>query len=221
MLVNQQFRKIAAPIFSGETQTFASVLVGALFKLYGPSVIEWDGITIELEIKDDLGVDIPRRVYDQMMGLINVYATEAVYTDVSVFHETVYALNRRGMGLRRGAPSVDEVAWAVAEIRMNDPEPPSLDRENPWSRNIAKYVRALLRDEGFTIAPKSLEFAQADKTLPTEGNEAQWYGAAWGEKQAKADEVDQVVETTAVRMVRDLVSLGIQLKESETESPQP
>jgi len=198
-----------APFLSGERETFATVLLAGLMKAYGLEVIDWDGVTTQLQVKEDFGVEMPRRVYDQLMALQNVLTTDAVYKQVPVFDETISALNRQGVGLEQGVPSVDDTAWAVAEIRLNDPDPTTRSPEQPWGRDIQKYVRVVLDDEGFTRAPKILDFA-ADRLPGKEGtDDAAMYAATWGVQQSKADEIDQWVESQAEKLIAHLMELGI------------
>ncbi len=204
-------------IFSGKREAFATTLLASLVQAYGIEVLEWDGLTIQLQVKDDLGIEIPRKIYDKLMGLITAMTTDSVYKDVPVFDEIVSALAGQGIGVEQDVPSVEDVAWAVAEIQLNDPEPVTRDPENPWSRNIGKYVRVVLDNEGFRIAPQILSFAP-NRHLPKEGmDDPSYYAGAWGAQQEKADEIDRWVENTLILLIQQLTSMGIEMR--PTKSP--
>lgn len=211
-ILQRALRSKLTPFLSGERETFATVLLAGLMKAYGLEVLDWDGATIQLQVKEDFGVEIPRRVYDQIMALQNVLTTDAVYKQVPIFDETISALNRNGVGVEQGVPSVDDTAWAVAEIRLNDPDPATRSPDQPWGRDIQKYVRVVLDDEGFTRAPKILDFA-ADRLPGKEGmDDVTMYAATWGVHQSKADEIDQWVESQAEKLISDLMELGIEFE---------
>jgi len=218
MLPSIQFRKVAVPFFSGEKETFATVLVAALIKLYGLQVLDWDGATIQMQLKDDLEVDPPRQVYDQFMALINALHTDMIYRDVPLFDETISALNRQGVGTQQDIPSVDEVAWAVYEIRMNDPDPVSRDPKNPWSRDIRKYVRLVLDDEGLQLAPEVLSFAGSKHIAPESVDDPAYYAGTWNSQQARADEVDQIVNEKAQTLIQHLITLGVSFETSDSRT---
>lgn len=203
--------------FSGEKEAFATTLVSGLIRMYGVEALEWDPLTLQLEIKNDLGVEMSRKVFDKMMGLIAALTTDSVYKDVAVFDETISALVGDGVGVERGVPTVYDTAWAVTELQMNDPDPVSRDPRNPWSRNIAKYVRVILDDAGFNIAPKALNFAE-NRPLPKEGfDDPSYYAGAWGSQQEKATEVDIWLEEKAVQLIAQLMGLGVELDDKGHE----
>lgn len=200
--------------FSGESEAFATTLLGILMHAYGIDVLGWDGVTVQMEVKDDFGVEMPRPVYDKLMALITAMSTDSVYKDVALFDETISALNGEGVGVERGIPAVDDVAWTVAELRINDPEPVSRDAKQPWGKNIQKYVRVVLDDEGMNRAPKILDFA-AERGVPKEGtDDAQRYAAAWGSQELRADEIDEWVDAQIVALIEQLMGAGIPVKSS-------
>lgn len=220
-IVSREFKEAAAPYFSGEKPAFATTLLAALIRLNGAEVLEWDPLTIELEVKEDLGVEMPRKVYDKLLALISALSTDSTYKDVALFDETVNALAGKGVGVERDVPPVDEVAWAVTELRLNDPEPVSRSPEQPFAREIQRYARVVLDDEGMKIAPKALDFA-ANRPVKQEGaDNPDFYAAAWGSAQARADEVDQWIEGMVIQLIHQLMSIGIdfpQVKEGEWTS---
>jgi hypothetical protein len=152
---------------------------------------------------------MPRKVYDKLMGLITALTTDLVYKDVAVFDETISALNGRGIGVEQSVPAVEDVAWAVAEIDLNDPDPVTRNPKDPWKPDIKKYVRVVLDNEGFKIAPKVLEFAP-NVHIPQEGmDDPSYYAGAWGSQQEKADEIDIWISGQITKLIEQLDLLGI------------
>lgn len=214
-MIGNDFKKRAAPYFSGDKPSFATTLLAALMKVYGVDVLEWDGITIQLQVKEDFGVDMPRKTYDKLMALILALSTDRVYKEVEVFDEVVNALNNRGFGTERDVPPVDHVAWAVAEIGLNDPEPVSRNPEDPWSKDIKKYARVVLDDEGMSRAPKSMDFAP-ERAPKAEGfDDPAFFAAAWGSADERAAEIDALIEKKAGVLIEQLLDLGIDFSAAE------
>ena len=212
MIITRELKEAGRRYYSGEEPTFATVLVAIMIKLYGPEVLEWDGLTYQLEIKELFETEMPRTVYDKMMALVTALATDAVYKNVEIFDETVNALNGHGVGVDQDIPSAAEVGWAVTELRLNDPDPATRSPEQPWGRDIQKYVSVVLRDEGLNIPPKALDFAET-KILEAEGtDDPTQYAAAWQSGQSRADEIDQWIEGLVVTLLEQLMGLGINLE---------
>lgn len=201
--------------FSGQEPSFATTLLSILVKAYGTEVFDWDGLTIQLQIKDDFDTEPPRPVYDKLMALLTALTTDNTYKEVPVFDEFVNAINGRGIGIEQDIPSVDDVAWAVTELAMNDPDPVSRNPEQPYSTQIAKYVRVVLDDEGMSIAPKALSFA-ADRAIRNEGfDDPEYFAGAWGSAQERADEVDAWLEQKALALIQQLMEIGIKFDAGE------
>jgi hypothetical protein len=213
-IYNRELKEAGIRYFSGASESFATTLAAILMKAYGPAVLEWDGLTIEMQVKDDFGVEMPRLVYDKLMALITALATDSIYKDVVLFDETVSALNGEGVGVERDIPSVDDVAWTVAELRINDPDPVGRDPKKPWSPDIQKYVRVVLDDEGLRRTPRILDFA-AERGVPKEGmDDVDHYAATWESQSRRADEIDKWVEDQIVVLIQQLVGAGIEITTS-------
>ncbi len=212
-MISRQQWEAGQMFLSGARPAFATTLLSLLLRTYGLQVMEWEGETIQLEVKDDFHLEMPRKVYDQLMALLTALTTDEVYKDVAVFDEICSALNGRGLGVERDVPPVTDVAWAVTEIRINDPDPATRSPEQPWSRNIARYCRVVLDDEGMPIAPKALEFAHS-RAVPAEGTDnPDYYAAAWGSAQARADEIDTIMAERTRLLIEQLMTVGVQFKQ--------
>ena len=203
------FKRRAVPFLNGEKPTFGTVLLSILMKAYGVGVLEYDGATIQMQVKDDFGVEMPRRVYDQLLAMITALTTDLVYTDVEIFDEVCNALCRKGLGSYRKVPPALDVAWAVTEIEIADPAPVGRDPKNKWDDSIKRYIRVVLNDEGISFAPKTLEFV---KSLPPNTHETEdpaIFASSWLSKQEASDEVDAQVDELAQTMIRHLKEAGI------------
>lgn len=208
-MISRQMREVGQIYLSGARPAFATTLLSLLLRVYGLQVMEWDSATIQLEVKQDFDLEMPRKIFDQLMALLTALTTDEVYKDAAVFDEICNALNGRGLGVERGIPPVTDVAWAVTEIRISDPDPATRSPEQPWSRNIARYCRVVLDDEGMPIAPKALEFAHS-RPVPSEGmDDRDYYAGAWGSAQARADEIDQIMAERTRALIEQLLSIGV------------
>jgi hypothetical protein len=209
----QQFRKTANLFLSGEIETYATVLLGIALRTYGAEVIGWDPDTIESQLKQDFMVDIPDVVYDQLMGLINVLATDSVYWDVGCFDRTVGALCRCGVEAQHDMPTPEELGWAVFEICSNDPDPYGKGAKavSPFSHDVALYCGVVLNDAGLKRPPKSLEFAQMPYWGPQDvKDEPGEFESAYHSQEELGSFIDQFVEKNFLKMAEHLEQLGIE-----------
>lgn len=207
--IPSELKAIGKQFFSGEREAFATTLLSILVKAYGIGCLNWDGITIQMQVKDDFDTDISRKVYDQLMGLISVLTTDSVYKDVEVFDEIVSALVGHGIGVEQNIPSVDDVAWVVAEIGLNDPDPVTRNPEDPWKSDIKKYIRVVLDNEGMKTAPKILNFVPSVHMEKEGMDDPSYYAGIWKSQQARADEVDTWVSGQLSKLVDQLGEIGI------------
>lgn len=208
MITREEKRQLQR-FLSGEEETFSTVLLSGLIRLYGPEVINWEGDTIQLQVKEDLELEMPRRIYDQLMGLLSVLNTDAIYKDANVFDVAVASLNRQGLVFDNRSPTVKDIAWTVAEIGLNDPEPVTRDPRQPWGRQIQKYIQAVMEDEGMKIAPAILAFVPIITPNHNTNESPAEYAGTWGIDQAEADEIDQEIEDRFRVLLQHLQSLGI------------
>jgi hypothetical protein len=209
------WRRQAAAFLSGETPTFGTVLVGILLKAYGVDALNWDPLTVRVQIGEDFGTDVARVPYGKMMSLINVMTTDTVYYSVPVFDATVHGLRGSPGTQMEEIPEADDVATAVAEIVMADPEPPKRPGQmTPWSPDIAGYVGLVLDHEGISGEPGVLSWARRrNSSAPLATNfstDPDFFNAAQGPRQAKAAEVDEVVKSRVSELIRQLSSLGVE-----------
>jgi len=205
-MIALDFKRAVTPWFTGDRPTFATVLTSVLLRLYGAEALSWDSQTIQLQLKEDLGVDMPRRVFDQLMGQITALTSIAVYTDVLAFDAYASSVNRLSIRFDHDTPSPGDIAWAVAELTQVDPEPVGI---KAWSPEILAYIRVVLDDAGVSIPPKALGFVPARPPQSGFSNSPDLYAAAWTSQQALADELDHHVDELTLLMLADLAKIGI------------
>lgn len=208
------WRRVAATFLSGETPTFGTVLVAIVLKAYGAAALNWDPLTLRVQLREDFGTEIARSPYGKLMALINAMTTDTVYRSVPVFDTTVHALAGEPNDGMEELPGVDDVAWAVAEITMADPEAPRAPRGVvPWSTDIQGYVGLALDHEGIQGEPKVLFWARRSGSgAPVASDLAtdpDFYNAAMGTAAAKATEVDGVIDERITVLVDHLSQIGV------------
>lgn len=219
-MIPLEFKRAVTPWFTGEKPTFATVLNAVLAKMYGADYLNWDALTIQLEVKDTLDVDMPRKVFDQLMGMVTALTSTVVYHDVEAFDAYVSAANRLSIAFDHDLPSVADVAWAVTELHQVDPEPVGVPKRG-WSDDIRAYTRVILDAEGMPIAPKALSFAKDRAPQGTFSEDAPLYAGAWESSQARADEIDGHVDYMTTLMIAHLAQIGVKPYGEQPAQPGP
>ena len=206
----QDFVRQAARYLAGDEPAYATTLLGIILKAYGSEALNWDPLTIEAQVKDDFGVELGDDPYEQLMAIINVMTTDTVYQSATVFDATVshlLALNNHDVD----APDPYELAWAVFEILVNDPDPHGVgDKACPFCQDIQGYCGLILADAGFRRPPATLSFARMPKWVAQPGgDDAVMTEAAGDSDAATAEDVDRVVDHHAGQLIAQLKSLAI------------
>lgn len=121
----------------------ATVLNSMLISKYGEESLDWDPVTIRLEISDDFGVSPADAVMNKICAMQVVMSGSAYFDRVDAF------LNISNT-LADGDPffqvmtkvEPEEIAWGLATVGMN--------RDMlPFSPTIQAYVKAALKDDGY------------------------------------------------------------------------
>lgn len=154
------------PFFDGSQPTFGGVLLSLLIRLYGIEAMDWDPTTIRMEVQDDLECRIPGRVFDQLQAALTLVTTDIFYTEVESFDSICRALCRKRLQTFSSFPVARDIAWAVTEARLLDPEPVHQeDDETPYSIDVQTYIALALKSEGIHGTPKSLQTVKIDHMM--------------------------------------------------------
>lgn len=215
MSLNREFVRAFRPLLDGSTRSYATVLMAGLIKTYGIDVLGFEAETIAMDVKADFDVDMPASVADQIGAAQAILASDAVYESVATFDSVVNALNREDPQTTDEIPSVFEVAWAVQELAILDPEPVGRDPENPFDATIAAYCGVVLQDEGFKSKPKQLFFAKLKKRRSEFVEDPDLYAAAHTSQDASAHEIEATCEEEMNRLAEQLASIGLQATDDQ------
>lgn len=215
-----EWRGVAAEFLSGSKTAFATTLVAIVVKSYGAEALNWDPLTRRTQISEDFKVELGRREFEALEGLINAMTTDTVYRAVPVFLKTVDALNHRPDDGE--VPDADDVAWAVAEISANDPNP-EIPMQNgiPWSSDIRRTVGVVLDSEGILGEPQILKWAIRKNPPAAEGKNdtVESFEDAMASAASKADEIDDDVDRRFEALIKQLELIGVHPKKLDPKGP--
>ena len=99
--------------------TLATVLIAVIIDLYGAEVLNYEQITLDLQLKDDLGVELPKINRDKIQAMTLAMTSDQVQTDWLVFNQVCEALNNDPVNLEILDPiTPEQAAWGLTELAL-------------------------------------------------------------------------------------------------------
>ena len=128
------------------TEADATVLNAMLLTKYGEEALDWDPITIQLEIKDDFGVAPASEVMDKICAMQVVMTTGDFFTRTDAFRNVVNTIADGQPFFQIFTPlQAEEIALALATVGMN--------RDMiPFAPSVKELVRLSLIGDGYDEA---------------------------------------------------------------------
>lgn len=135
-------------IFNDQSVT-ATALHVAVLEVFGTVIYEWDPLTLWLEIRDELRLELPEANQDKLQALLAAVGTDGFYKTTQGFYTIANTLTDGDGGFQVFDPiSVAEMLWAIYEVAINrDPE--------PFSPSVDAMIRNILSQEGNSGAPEA------------------------------------------------------------------
>lgn len=124
----------------------ATVLNAMLLTKYGEEALDWDPITIQLEIRDDFGVAPASEVMDKICAMQVVMTTGDFFTRTDAFRNVVNTIADGQPFFQIFTPlQAEEIALALATVGMN--------RDMiPFAPSVKELVRLSLIGDGYDEA---------------------------------------------------------------------
>lgn len=121
----------------------ATVLNAMLLTQYGEEALDWDPLTIQMEIQDDFGVTPASAVMDKICALQIVMGSGSFFGRVDAFRNVVNTLASGQPFFQTFTPlQAEEIALAVATVGMN--------RDLlPFAPAVQELVRLSLKGDGY------------------------------------------------------------------------
>ena len=195
--------------------SFATTLLVALIDRYGTDCIEWDPLTLKLQIKEDLGLEITDSINDRIQAACALLQSDLFFLDFAAFNNTCNSFSFTKVSENYLYPAdIDNCAWGCVEAKMllgEDYNPEA------FSPEIASYVGLLLEDEGIYKPPSMLAFALYSETTGQRTQDAFvgdeiMFQLFWEEQQAKKDELEYATQERLLAVFNQLKSLKLKTK---------
>lgn len=121
----------------------ATVLNAMVLSKYGEDALDWDPITIQMEIQDDFGVTPASEAMDKICAMQIVMGTGGFFWRVDAFRNVVNTIANGEPFFQTFTPlQAEEIAIAIATVGMN--------RDMlPFSPSVRELVRLSLVGDGY------------------------------------------------------------------------
>ncbi len=121
----------------------ATVLNAMLISKYGEEALDWDPITIRLEIQDDFHVTPANEVMNKICAMQVVMSSSDFFERIDTFINVCNTLSEGDPFFEVFSPlETEEIAFALATVGMN--------RDLlPFNPTIRRYVKEVLKADGF------------------------------------------------------------------------
>ena len=139
---------------------FATSAMSILMDSWGTEFIEWDPITVGLELKADFGVDATDGLQDKIQACCALFTSNLFFVSLETFNMTCDSLNFGAVTSELFVPAdLDDILWGVTEARLLLGD--DFD-EDEFSHDIKSYTGLLLSQNGIKRPPSALRFAEFD-----------------------------------------------------------
>jgi hypothetical protein len=122
----------------------ATVLNAMVLSKYGEEALDWDPLTIQMEIQDDFGVSPASEVMDKICAMQIVMVTGDFFGRVDAFRNVVNTIANGQPFFQTFTPlQAEEIAIAIATVGMN--------RDMlPFAPAVQELVRLSLKGDGYS-----------------------------------------------------------------------
>jgi len=125
-------------------QTLGVVLSEILFAKYGDAWVDWDPVTIYLELRDEYNAEPVSEAMDRISAAQVVLASDSFFKRPEAFFNVANTLASGSPGFTVFDPvTVPEAAWALTEVAL-------LREYDEFSHAVRGVIRAILKDDGYT-----------------------------------------------------------------------
>lgn len=206
-----------------DPNTFAFTLLTIFLDLYGHEEDEqdkpgaclwWRPATIQMELEDEFGIDMPAANFDRLMTAISIFATNSFFISTPDFVRACVVLSgHHPTPNLLQLPDAVDLAWGITEGLLI--HPPEDDRRGPFAPEITGFIGEVLSSEGILNPPDVLRIATRDQTLLSKVNydyseDPDMFSGIVQMEQSKTDDINRVVGGRLRALLGQLSTLPLQ-----------
>jgi len=200
--------------------TFTTSILALLADHFGGmEFVNWDPLTVNLQISDDFHITPPQFLLDRVNAGSSIFTSPLFHRSLEAFSQICNVLNFGVVSSKVMVPAdLDDVLWGVTEAMLLEGD---MFKEEGFSHNIARYVGVLLMEAGIRETPSVLAFAEYDEY--EEANLEENLSSAdpvfaklyWEDQQHTKDTLEVYNQQQLLRLLEQLAVLPIKDAQKE------
>lgn len=211
-------REYLRQIFHSE-DSLTSTLLLQFVDSFGPDALEWDPLTIALEIKEATDKTPPKVIIDRIMAGIALIQSDQFYHYLPDFITLCNVLSGSELEIELFDPATTvECAWGITEALILWPpegyEDGKKALKDAFDAEIIGYIQETMHYEGLVIAPKMLRSItgspeEVSAALGQYVEDPELYAALYENSQKRVQEIDDLVRDRFYTLLSQIKSLRL------------
>lgn len=191
--------------------SFATTLLTVYLDCFGTEALTWDPNTIQMEVEQEFGVDMPAASFDRLLTAISLLTTDTFYTSCPDFVRACVVLSGH-------TPTPDllilpdcaDLAWGMTEgMLINPPED-----ANHFDPEIVGFIAHALDEEGIITPPDILRIGTRSRDLAEHvrynfSDDPEMFSAIQNEEASKTDTINYLVRARMRGLIKQLQVLPL------------
>lgn len=220
MTQDYQLHTGVSPVLSAlwrNPEAFAFNLLVTFLDVFGMDAVEWSPETIEMELRDELGVDPLPINFDKLLTAISLLTTNSFFVSLPDFMRDCTTLS--GTFTSEGSmvmPDSEDIAWGITEALLISPP----DKEEKLNDEIIGFIIAVLDDEGIQNPPDILRIVNADRKFANQvdyqfSDDVTMFAAIQQTEKDRTDNINRTMQSRSRGLLEQLKSLPLKHGKSE------
>lgn len=191
--------------------SFATTLIVVFLDHFGTEGLSWDPNTVQMEVEQEFGVELPAWSFDRLMTAISLVTTDAFYTSCPDFVRAcvVFSGHTPAPG-QLILPDCGDLAWGMTEGMLVDPP----EGDSPFHPEIVGYIGHALDEEGIITPPDVLRIGTRSRDLAEHvrynfADDPGMFAAIQGEEASKTKAVNDLVRARLRELLGQLRALPL------------
>lgn len=194
--------------------TFGFTLLTIFLDLHGHEGLEWRPATIQMELEQEFGIDMPAGNYDRLMTAISIYTTNTFFVSTPDFVRACVVLSgHHPTPNLLQLPDSEDLAWGITEGLLI--QPPGNGEKGPFSAEITGFIGEVLSSEGIINPPDVLRIAVRDQSLLSRvsydySEDPEMFSGIVQMENSKTDAINGIIKGRLHSLLMQLATLPLQ-----------
>jgi hypothetical protein len=196
-----------------DPRTFGFTLLTIFLDLHGHEGLEYTPATIQMELEQEFGIDMPAGNYDRLLTAINIYTTNGFFVSTPDFVRACVVLSgHHPTPNLMQLPDSEDLAWGITEgLLIHPPE----GEKGPFMPEITAFIGEVLSSEGIINPPDVLRIAVRDQSLLSRVNydyseDPEMFAGIVQMENSKTDAINRLVSGRLRGLLMQLSTLPLQ-----------